>query len=88
MALEALRRKLHGRRIEVLVGWGSPADEIARVALERRVGLIVMGLRGMSGAAGPVRVMALSPTLLLSIPPALATGRHAVVEGLASLSGA
>jgi nucleotide-binding universal stress UspA family protein len=60
---------------EALVTYGDPAEEIAKVARDRRAGLIVIGLHG-SPLAGPrmgsvtYRVLCLSPaTLVLALPP-------------------
>jgi nucleotide-binding universal stress UspA family protein len=60
---------------EALVTYGDPAEEIAKVARDRRAGLIVIGLHA-SPLAGPrmgsvtYRVLCLSPaTLVLALPP-------------------
>jgi nucleotide-binding universal stress UspA family protein len=66
-----LPRKLHP---EALVAYGDPAEEIAKVARDRQVGLIVMGLHG-SPLLGPrmgsvtYRVLCLAPTIVLAVPP-------------------
>lgn len=96
-SLDAMRRGLHGVQVELMVRLGRPGDEIARIAAQRHAGLMVMGLRGMSGVEGErpgsiaCRVLCLSPTLLLTIPPSLqrtalpggdpATGRQLVTAG-------
>jgi nucleotide-binding universal stress UspA family protein len=71
---------------EALVAYGDPAEELAKVARDRQVGLIVMGLHG-SPVLGPrmgsvtYRMLCLAPSLVLALPPA----RMAAAE--ASLSG-
>jgi nucleotide-binding universal stress UspA family protein len=61
--------------VERLVSTGDPAEEIARVASERRAGVIVMGLQGhglplVGRAPGSVatRVLALAPVPVLCVP--------------------
>jgi universal stress protein E len=64
----------HLQDAEGLVAYGDPAEELAKVARDRRAGLIVMGLHG-SPALGPrmgsvtYRILCLSPTLVLAVPP-------------------
>jgi nucleotide-binding universal stress UspA family protein len=64
-------RRLHP---EGLVAYGDPAEELVKIARDRQVGLIVMGLHG-SPLLGPrmgsvtYRVLCLSPTLVLAVPP-------------------
>ena len=53
---------------------GAPANEIARVAVERHAGLIVMGLTGHGAATGrpgsvAYRVLGETPVPVLAIPP-------------------
>jgi universal stress protein A len=61
--------------VEALVAYGDPAEELAKVARDRQAGLVVMGLHG-SPLLGPrmgsvtYRLLCLSPTLVLAIPPA------------------
>jgi nucleotide-binding universal stress UspA family protein len=61
-------------RSEALLAYGDPAEELAKVARDRRVGLIVMGLHG-SPLLGPrmgsvtYRLLCLAPTLTLALPP-------------------
>ncbi len=61
-------------RTEALTAFGDPAEEIAKIAKERRAGLIVIGLHG-SPLAGPrmgsvtYRVLCLSQTPVLALPP-------------------
>ena len=62
------------RRIELLTASGDPAEEIAKIAADRRAGLIVMGLHA-SPRKGPrmgsvtYRVLCLAQTLVLAVPP-------------------
>jgi nucleotide-binding universal stress UspA family protein len=59
---------------EALVGYGDPAEEVAKIARDRQAGLIVMGLEA-SPMAGPhmgsvtYRVLCLVPALVLALPP-------------------
>lgn len=59
---------------EALVAYGDPAEEVAKIANDRRAGLIVMGLHATS-IAGPrmgsvtYRVLCLAPTVVLALPP-------------------
>jgi nucleotide-binding universal stress UspA family protein len=63
----------------VLTAFGDPAEEIAKIAADRKVGLIVMGLHA-SPRSGPrmgsvtYRVLCLAPTLVLALPPTLTQG--------------
>jgi universal stress protein A len=78
--------------IETVVTVGSPAEEIAQIAVERSVGLIVMGLRRQEHMFGPrpgsiaYRVVSLAPARVLALPPGQEHGKwlHAtsVVERL------
>ena len=60
---------------ETVIAVGSPAEEIARLAVERGVGLIVMGLRRQEHMFGPrpgsiaYRVLGLAPAKVLALPP-------------------
>lgn len=64
-----------GTSPESLIVYGEPAEEIAKVADDRRVGLIVMGLHS-SPILGPrmgsvtYRVLCLAHRLVLALPPA------------------
>ena len=64
--------------IETVVAVGSPAEEIARIAVARGAGLIVMGLRSQEHIFGPrpgsvtYRVLSLAPARVLALPPGLA----------------
>lgn len=66
-----------GVKFEALTAFGDPAEEIAKIARERRAGLIVIGLHG-SPLTGPrmgsvtYRVLCLSQTPVLALPPASA----------------
>ena len=59
---------------EALVAYGEPAEEIAKLAIDRNAGLIVMGLHS-SPITGPrmgsvtYRVLCQAPKLVLAIPP-------------------
>jgi nucleotide-binding universal stress UspA family protein len=64
-------------RRETLIVPGDPAVEAARVVRDRQAGLVVMGLHG-SSLGGPrmgsvtYRMLCLSPTLVLALPPRVA----------------
>jgi universal stress protein A len=70
------------RKVELLTAFGDPAEEIAKIAADRKVGLIVMGLHA-SPRSGPrmgsvtYRVLCLAPTLVLALPPTLIQGNIA-----------
>jgi nucleotide-binding universal stress UspA family protein len=75
--IQGLVPALHGAgEIDTAVVTGSPAEEIARVAEARGAGLIVMGIRGQERLFGPrpgsiaYRVLGLSPSMVLALPPA------------------
>lgn len=59
---------------EALIAYGDPAEEVAKIAHDRHAGLVVMGLQA-STVTGPrmgsvtYRVLCLSPTLVLALPP-------------------
>jgi nucleotide-binding universal stress UspA family protein len=63
-----------GLQPEALVAYGDPAEELAKVARDRQVGLVVIGLHG-SPMLGPrmgsvtYRLLCLCPTLVLALPP-------------------
>ena len=66
-------------RIEPMVVFGEPAEEIAKIASDRQAGLIVMGLHAsaMAGARmGSVtyRVLSVTHGLVLALPPQAAEG--------------
>ena len=76
-ALQELTAAVHqGVRSEALTAFGDPAEEITKIAKERHVGLIVIGLHA-SPLAGPrmgsvtYRVLCLSQTPVLALPPVL-----------------
>jgi nucleotide-binding universal stress UspA family protein len=62
-------------RIETVVTVGSPAEEIAQIAVARGAGLVVMGLRRQDHVFGPrpgsiaYRVLSLAPARVLALPP-------------------
>ena len=66
-----------GVKCEQLVAYGDPAEEIAKVARDRRATVIVMGLQA-SALTGPrmgsvtYRVLCLAPTMVLALPPGYA----------------
>jgi nucleotide-binding universal stress UspA family protein len=73
--IEALRSEVDSAvDIETVVVAGSPAEEIAQIAVARNVGLIVMGLRTQKHVFGPrpgsiaYRVLGLAPALMLALP--------------------
>jgi nucleotide-binding universal stress UspA family protein len=63
-----------GVRREALIAVGDPAEEASKVVRDRQAGLVVMGLHG-SPLLGPrmgsvtYRMLCLSPTLVLALPP-------------------
>jgi len=71
--LATLPRRQHA---EALVVYGDPAEEVAKVARDRRAGLVVMGLHG-SPLLGPrmgsvtYRLLCLTHALVLALPPGL-----------------
>ncbi len=83
-AEEALERLVKGLRMpvkaEALTAFGDPAEEIAKIARDRRVGLVVIGLHG-SPVAGPrmgsvtYRVLCLAQVPVLALPPAVAEAK-------------
>ena len=62
-----------GDRVETLVAYGDPAEEIVRIAKDRHAGLIVMPL-SIDRAKGPLvgsvtyRVLCLANSLVLALP--------------------
>jgi nucleotide-binding universal stress UspA family protein len=61
-------------RTEPLVVFGEPAEEIAKIATNRRAGLIVMGLHasavsGQRMGSVTYRVLSVSHGLVLALPP-------------------
>ena len=75
--LATVPRKLHP---EALVAYGDPAEEITKIARDRKAGLLVVGLHG-SPVTGPrmgsvtYRVLCLARTLVLALPPAAVHGK-------------
>ena len=61
-------------RVESLLAYGDPAEELAKVVRDRRAGLVIMGLHG-SPLVGPrmgsvtYRMLCLSETPMLALPP-------------------
>jgi nucleotide-binding universal stress UspA family protein len=74
-ALQEIAASLSSRvHAEALVVYGDPAEELAKVGHDRQAGLVVMGLHGsplMGPRMGSVtyRMLCLSPTLVLALPP-------------------
>jgi nucleotide-binding universal stress UspA family protein len=72
--IDAARPTAPERQVELLTAFGDPAEEIAKIAADRGVGVIVMGLHA-SARTGPrmgsvtYRVLCLAPTLVLALPP-------------------
>ena len=69
-----------GVKVEALTAFGDSAEEIAKIASDRQVGLLVMGLHAspLTGARmGSVtyRVLCLAHTLVLALPPVPAEAR-------------
>jgi nucleotide-binding universal stress UspA family protein len=70
--LATVPRQLHA---EALVALGDPAEEITKIARDRKAGLLVVGLHG-SPVTGPrmgsvtYRVLCLTHALVLALPPA------------------
>jgi nucleotide-binding universal stress UspA family protein len=68
-------------RPEALIVFGDPAEEAAKVARDRNAGLIVMGLHG-AAPQGPrmgsvtYRLLCLSSSLVLAVPPQAAASEH------------
>jgi nucleotide-binding universal stress UspA family protein len=80
-ALAELTRSIPAKlRPEALVAYGDPAEEISKVARDRDAGLIVIGLHA-SALLGPrmgsvtYRVLCLTATLVLALPPSTTEGR-------------
>ena len=66
-------------RTEPLVVFGEPAEEIAKIATDRQVGLIVMGLHasavsGQRMGSVTYRVLSVTHGLVLALPPRSTTG--------------
>jgi nucleotide-binding universal stress UspA family protein len=89
-ALDALLAMVPERvKREAITVFGDPAEEIAKVARDRRAGIIVIGLHGSPLTAprmGSVtyRVLCLAQTLVLALPPALVQEVQPVRAGAAS----
>jgi nucleotide-binding universal stress UspA family protein len=73
--LQTIAAELPSRvHAEALLVYGDPAEELAKVVRDRQAGLVVMGLHG-SPLLGPrmgsvtYRMLCLSPTLVLALPP-------------------
>lgn len=94
---EGLARLVAGMRppvrAEGLTAFGDPAEEIAKIARERKAGLIVIGLHA-SPVSGPrmgsvtYRVLCLTQTPVLALPPAVTAARALTAIPLAEAAGA
>jgi nucleotide-binding universal stress UspA family protein len=79
-------------RTEALIVSGDPAEEAAKVIQDRHAGLVVMGLHG-SPLIGPrmgsvtYRMLCMSPTLVLALPPRLTGAPHRRAGGSACADG-
>jgi nucleotide-binding universal stress UspA family protein len=83
---------------EAITALGDPAEEISKIARERRAGLIVVGLHDSATSnarLGSVtyRVLCLSQRLVLALPPgrnqsrlSMAFGRHGATESSAAIA--
>jgi nucleotide-binding universal stress UspA family protein len=72
---EVAARWRSDREVELLTAFGDPAEEVAKIATDRGVGLIVMGLHasprhGRRMGSVTYRVLCLAHTLVLALPPA------------------
>ena len=61
-------------RLEALVVFGEPAEEVAKIAADRQAGLIVMGLHasaqpGARMGSVTYRVLSVTNGLVLALPP-------------------
>ena len=78
---ELLATGLRQPHPEALVSYGDPAEEIVKIARDRRAGLIVIGLHGSPlgphKASVTHRVLCLAPALVLALPPLPAAARAA-----------
>jgi nucleotide-binding universal stress UspA family protein len=79
-ALDALVANFSPNRPEALIAFGDPAEEASKVVGNRQAGLVVMGLHG-SPLLGPrmgsvtYRLLCLSESLVLALPPRVANPR-------------
>jgi universal stress protein A len=70
---------------EALLAYGDPAEEIAKIGRDRQAGVVVMGLHS-SPLAGPrmgsvtYRLLCLSQSLVLALPPVPDTGASRRIE--------
>jgi nucleotide-binding universal stress UspA family protein len=74
------------REVELLTAFGDPAEEVAKIAGDRNVGLIVMGLHASSRSGARMgsvtyRVLCLAQTLVLALPPTDATMATSAADG-------
>lgn len=84
--LERIAGSAGAARVEGLIAYGEPAEEIAKVARDRGVGLIVMSLQG-SPLAGPrigsvtYRVLSAAGRPVLALPAGLPSEARSAKEG-------
>jgi len=77
-------------KTEAVTAFGDPAEEIAKVAQSRHVGLVVIGLHA-SPLSGPrmgsvtYRVLCLTRTLVLALPPAMTREAASAIAAHASI---
>lgn len=90
--LQAIAAELPPRvHPEPLLVLGDPAEELAKVVRDRQAGLVVMGLHG-SPPLGPrmgsvtYRMLCLSPTLVLALPPDRVDAWSAAVAARAAVA--
>jgi nucleotide-binding universal stress UspA family protein len=92
-AFNDLLAKIPRFKPEALVVYGDPAEETAKVVRDRQAGLVIMGLHG-SPTLGPrmgsvtYRVLCLSPTLVLALPPNEVQASGKPVHEYAQVAGA
>ena len=90
--LQAIAAALPARvHTEALLVYGDPAEELAKVVRDRQAGLVVIGLHG-SPLLGPrmgsvtYRMLCLSPTLVLALPPDRVDALGAAVSARAAVT--
>lgn len=90
--LQAIIADLPSRvHTEALLAYGDPAEELAKVVRDRQAGLVVMGLHG-SPLLGPrmgsvtYRMLCLSPSLVLALPPDRVDALSAAVSARAAVA--
>ena len=91
--LETLVKSLPSHvQAEALLVYGDPAEELAKVARDRRAGLVVMGLHG-SPMTGPrmgsvtYRLLCLLSAPVLALPPELVPASTTTAKAMAAITG-